>query len=554
MNARILTATVAAALVAANLFTVSPAAANPSDNAMTFPHGSFDADRFSDLVVGAPDEDIDGRANAGAIHILRGSESPGLTAAGSSFITQAMVESDASLVSADARFGAAFAKGQFNDDPYWDLAVGAPGASNGAGLVYVIYGTDAGFDDPIVSRISQNTPGVAGVSEPGDHFGAALAAGDFDNLGGMDLAIGVPDEDIDGAADCGMVNIVYSTPGGLLGSAGPSAREVYQGLNDIDGTRESGDHFGATLTAGDFGNPTSPGDDLAIAVPGENLAVTGGSATNAGMVHVVFGSNSGVDTVSDSDLALTSDIMFAGTVEALRNHEFGFAMTAGRVRGSLVGDDFDDLAVGIPGFDGNRGAVAVFYSDPEDGLDPANWTYSQAMDIDGDDYVRYGAALAAWDFDSDGWDDIAIGAPYQNIAGRRDSGAVYIKRGSFDGVGTSSWMAGQLFVQGGGVVPGANEDDDRFGSSLAVGNFGGPWVHTRLQANADLAIGTPGERIPVRRGLVTRQVLAGAVVTLYGGMDGTAPFASGTGQIWTQNSDGVADAAESFDGFGAAVN
>ena len=324
-------------------------------------------------------------------------------------------------------------------------------------------------------------------------------------------------------------------------------------MNDIAGTPEAGDHFGATLTSGDFGNPVSPGDDLAIGVPGENLAVSNGSATNAGMVHVVFGSNSGLDTVSDNDLSLTSDILFTGTVEALRYHEFGFALTAGRVRGTETGDPFDDLAVGIPGFDSNRGAVAVFYSDPEDGLDPDNWTYAQAIDTQGDDYVRYGTALAAWDFDSDGWDDIAIGAPYQNIDGKRDSGAVYIKRGSLNGVGTSNWLSGQRFVQGSSVVPGTNEADDLFGSTLAVGNFGGPWVHTRLQANADLAIGVPGERINVRSGLTNRTVLCGAVVTLYGAVDVPTIFSAGTGQFWTQNTNGIADSAESFDGFGAAV-
>lgn len=554
MNARILTATVAAALVAANLFTLTPAAANPSDDAMTSPCGTFNDDRFSDLVVGVPDEDVDGLQNAGAIHILHGSETLGLSASGSKFLTQAMVESDPALVTAGARFGAAFAKGLFNDDPFWDLAVGAPGANDGAGIVYVIYGTDEGLDSSLVSRITQNSTGVANSSEAGDHFGAALAAGDFDNLGNMDLAVGVPDEDIGSAVDCGMVNVIYSVQGGLLGSAGPSIREISQGFNDIGDSRETADHFGSTLAAGDFGNPVSPGDDLAIGVPGENLAVSNGSATNAGMVHVVFGSNNGLDTVNDNDLVLTSDIIFAGTVAALERHEFGFALTAGRVRGSEVGDPFDDLAVGLPGFDSNRGAVAVFYSDPEDGLDPANWVYAQAMDIQGDDYVRYGSALAAWDFDSYGWDDIAIGAPFQNIDGRRDAGAVYVKKGSFDGVGTASWMDGQRFIQGAGAVPGTNEDDDYFGSSLAVGNFGGPWVHTRLRANADLAIGAPGERILVRRGLQQRTVIAGAVVTVYGVEEDASLFSTETGQIWTQNTDGIADSAENFDGFGSTLN
>ena len=39
---------------------------------------------------------------------------------------------------------------------------------------------------------SQNSPGIGDVSDPGDHFGFTLAAGDFNGDGNDDLAIAAP--------------------------------------------------------------------------------------------------------------------------------------------------------------------------------------------------------------------------------------------------------------------------------------------------------------------------------------------------------------------------
>jgi len=44
---------------------------------------------------------------------------------------------------------------------------------------------------------------------PSDHFGGALATGDFDGSGTDDLAIGVPGEAFTGAAGAGMVTVLY---------------------------------------------------------------------------------------------------------------------------------------------------------------------------------------------------------------------------------------------------------------------------------------------------------------------------------------------------------
>ena len=55
---------------------------------------------------------------------------------------------------------------------------------------------------------------LGNLVEAGDRFGASLTAGDFDNDGYDDLAIGLPGEDIGAVVDAGSILVVY---GGLRG-------------------------------------------------------------------------------------------------------------------------------------------------------------------------------------------------------------------------------------------------------------------------------------------------------------------------------------------------
>ena len=87
----------------------------------------------------------------------------------------------------------------FNGDWYGDLAVGvryeAIETTNLAGAVNVLYGRSAsGLDDPGNQFWYQGNNGLVDTAESQDAFGSALAMGDFDGDGYIDLATGVPME------------------------------------------------------------------------------------------------------------------------------------------------------------------------------------------------------------------------------------------------------------------------------------------------------------------------------------------------------------------------
>ena len=109
-------------------------------------------------------------------------------------------------------------------------------------------------------------------------------------------------------------------------------------------------------------------------------------------------------------------------------------------------------------------------------------------------------AAAAGDFDGDGFDDLALGVPFEDLPPAVDAGqvvAIYGASTGFDFTRTQFWF--EDLIHGAG----ASENDDLFGDALASGDFD-------RDGRDDLAIGQPGEFILVPAdGLVT--VVMGSV-------------------------------------------
>ena len=165
--------------------------------------------------------------------------------------------------------------------------------------------------------------------------------------------------------------------------------------------------------------------------------------------------------------------------------------------GDFNGDGYQDLIVGIPGEDyeggaavvQDAGAVQVIYGSPG-GLaatsdKPATILFQDSTpDPDGlEPFDRFGFSAAVGDFDSDGYDDVAIGVPYEDVNGMADAGAVEVFYGSSIGLNSFS---GVWLHQNRSTIPGNAALGNRFGHALATGYFNDDeW--------ADLAIGAPGE-------------------------------------------------------------
>jgi hypothetical protein len=205
------------------------------------------------------------------------------------------------------------------------------------------------------------------------------------------------------------------------------------------------------------------------------------------------------------------------------------------------GDGQPELAVGVPGEDiGSRNAAGAVHVFPGTASGPSVvgdqfWSQSRpGVRGAAERSDRFGSVLASGDFDADGFADLAIGVPGESIGGRSEAGAVQVLYGTAAGLRAAG---DQLWHQGTAGVPGANESGDRFGWSLAVGDFEG-------DGYADLAIGVPREGI----GDIA---WAGRVVVLRGSATGlTATGASS----WSQATPGIDDEPEPFEGnFGLAL-
>jgi hypothetical protein len=335
--------------------------------------GDFDGDGFDDLAVGAPGE----RAWSGAVFIFPGSFQ-GLNFG--FFITETHAGDFNGM---NERFGSALAAGDFNGDGFDDLAVGAPFEVWQYGTVFVFPGSLAGIR--LGFSITQADAGDLEVS--GDHFGASMTAHDFDGDGLEDLVVGAP-----GNLGAGAVFVFPGTGGGIR--TGFFIRQTHAGLQG-----DLGDLFGDAVAGGDF-NGDGFGD-LVVGAPGKNV--------RAGMAFLFRGSPAGIrlgTPLTQSD----------GGDGDQWDERFGDSLAVGDGNN----DGFDDLIVGAPIGTPDRvthsgvifmfpGAVAGInqgFSVDQSGNGGANEAFDE-----------YGASVAFGDFDGDGFDDVAVGAPKEAPGG-----------------------------------------------------------------------------------------------------------------------------------------
>ncbi|MFV0542836.1 MAG: FG-GAP repeat protein [Marinicella pacifica] len=188
-----------------------------------------------------------------------------------------------------------------------------------------------------------------------------------------------------------------------------------------------------------------------------------------------------VSGVSTND-RLYSQETLNGLLEA--DDGFGHSVAAGDING----DGIDDLVVGIwkedIGTDTNAGAVQILMG-VNGATGPSN-TFGPIITQNNSQVIgtaaggdRFGQNVLLYDLDNDGYDDLIVGSPRDNIIG---SGPVVDSGGGVNILfsnGTDISLVNDLYFA-------ANDIGDRYGYSITAGHF------RDAHRPTDLVVGIPG--------------------------------------------------------------
>ncbi|MFC1735237.1 carboxypeptidase regulatory-like domain-containing protein [Candidatus Hydrogenedentota bacterium] len=389
--------------------------------------GDINGDGYGDVIVAANDYYNGGENTEGAAFIFLGAAF-GLIGKAPEDATVSMTKSN----QAGAFFGESVSgAGDVNGDGYADVIVGASRYDNGEeneGAAFLFLSSESGLQG--------SAPGDSGVwmmesNQFDSGFGHSVSgAGDVNGDGYADVIVGASRYD-NGEENEGAAFLFLSSESGLQGSA-PGDSGVWMAESN-----QAAAYFGESVSgAGDVN-----GDGYADIIVGSHFYDNG--TTIEGVACVFLGSASGLRGNAPED---------TGVWMAESNNRYARFGSSVSGAGDVNGDGYGDVIVGAPYYytdDACEGAAFVFLGSasglvgnaPDDtGVWMAEGNQSGAL---------FGCSVAgAGDVNSDGYDDVVVGA-YQYNNGELAEGTAFVFLGSVSGlVGNAPWDADVWMAEG----------------------------------------------------------------------------------------------------------
>jgi hypothetical protein len=251
--------------------------------------GDLDGDGLADLLISSVPVD---QERYGVVYVIYARDLPPVSA-------DMNVNSIANLRFSGAnrgdRFGNSVAGvGDLDGDGDEELLITAPGADQDSGVAYLVPGFyeasgDYSIDEPFSSTTSPNAVGpVRFIGLDGESVSSAALAGDLNNDGILDFALGAPRNSVV-AANAGAVYIVYNGPeyqeAWWDGTTGDPVGDVV--LRDIATNEEGAAVIYGTTGAIKLGNILSGGLD--VSGDGIDDLILGGGQSTSNTIMIFLG-------------------------------------------------------------------------------------------------------------------------------------------------------------------------------------------------------------------------------------------------------------------------
>ncbi|MFF4400321.1 FG-GAP and VCBS repeat-containing protein [Streptomyces sp. NPDC001480] len=403
-------------------------------------------------------------------------------------------------------------RADFNGDGYADLAVAASSGKVGgharAGYVSVVYGSAKGLDTKHRQIISQDTAGIPGSAEADDYFGSGLALGDLDGDGYADLVVGAGGEDVGSVQNAGTLTVVWGGRQGLSGGkavatgvAGDRVNAQYIAVGDYNGDGHLDVATATRLLVGPFSRTAGATHSAGLSFDSDYATddLAAGDVDHDGVTDLValihdYGEDG--EPVGHRVVYLHGTGAGPGDPVTLRKAD-GTKVPGGASLGigDVNRDGYADIVVGRP-LDGSEedavdparlgGQVGVVYGSAA-GPDASRTTVinQNTAGVPGASEAGdgFGWGVSVADVNGDGYADVAVGSPNEDIGEVASAGAVTVLRGGRGGLTGSGAVS---FNQDSAGVPGTAEQNDFFGSHTAL-------VDTDHDGRAELYVGAPGE-------------------------------------------------------------